>query len=500
MGQSDQPEEDVRSDVLDAPDAGAKVIRGGAVRSGGFAAGRLLVLLSAPLLVRHLGVVDFGGYAAVLSLIGIAAILSEGGLTAVGVREYSVRDEQGRDRLIRALLTLRLVMSLGGALAGVAIAVFAGYSESLVVGAALGGLGLVLLALQQAYTVPLAAELRFGAIAALDFLRQFLTATGIIVLVVVGASVTAFLALSIPVGIVVGAVTLYALRGHLTLGGRTNLAELLQVAREAFAVAGATILAALFYRFAVVMMSVLSTGLETGYFAASQRVIEALLPFVALVNSATFPVLSRAADTASTRLRGGLQRVFEVNVVLAGWTALMLVLGAEPIIAFLGGSEFEPAVPVLQIQAVAIAATFLSAAWGTALIAVRAERALFSATAVGVGVGVSLTAILAPSDGAHGAALAVTIGEVVRALATGLALVWVRPELRPRLTIGPKLLVALGLAALLGVTGISPLLACALATAIYFGLLAFTGALPSELWGAFRAIGRGWLPGRGGGR
>jgi O-antigen/teichoic acid export membrane protein len=491
MSGSDHPEDGARSGVLDAPDAGAMVIRGAAVRGLGFAGGRLLTLLSAPLLLRHLGVVGFGGYAAVQSLIGIAAIASEGGLTVVGIREHSVRDENGRARLMRALLMLRLSLSLIGALGAVALALVAGYSAPLVSGAALGGVGLVLLLLQQGYTVPLAAELRFGAIAALDFLRQALTAASIVALVAVGASVTAFLAVSIPVGIVVGAVTLFVLRGHLTLRASTDLAELSHIASEAFTVAGATILASLFYRLAVVMLSLLSTGQETGYFAASQRVIEVVLPFVSLLNSATFPALSRAADTASARLARGLQRVFNVNVVLGGWTALMLLLGAEPIISFLGGSDFERAVPVLRIQACAVIAMFVAAAWGTALIAVRAQRALFWATAVGVGVGVSLTAALAPAGGAQGTALAVMIGEGVRALATGIALLRVRAELRPRLTVFPKLLVALGLAGLVGLTGISPILACVLASGIYFGLLALTRALPPELWGAFRELGRG---------
>jgi O-antigen/teichoic acid export membrane protein len=478
-------------DVLDAPDAGAKVIRGAAVRALGFAGGRLLTLLSAPLLLRHLGVIGFGGFAAVQSMIGIAALASEGGLTAVGVREYSVRDERGRASLMRAVLTLRLGLSVVGALAAVALAVVAGYSTVLVVGAALGGVGLVLQLLQQGLTIPLAAQLRFGAIAALDFLRQALTATGVVVLVAVSASVTAFLAVSIPVGIVVGIVTLVVLRGHLVLRARTDAKELASVGREAFAVVGSTILAALFYRLSVVLTSLLSTDEETGYFAASQRVIEMLLPFISLVNSATFPLLSRAAQTAFDRLSYGLQQVFNVNLVIGGWTGLMLLLGAEPIIRFFGGSEFDGAIPALRILAVAIAASFLAAGWGTALIAMRAQRVLFWATAAGVGVGVVLTVVLAPAEGAKGAALAVAIGESVRALATGAALVRVRPELRPRLTVVPKLLIALLLAGLVALTGINAVVVCVLASAIYFGLLAVTGALPPEVWGAFRAIGRG---------
>jgi O-antigen/teichoic acid export membrane protein len=483
--------DDSTTHVLDAPDAGAKVIRGAAVRALGFGGGRLLTLLSAPLLLRHLGVVGFGGFAAVQSMISIAALASEGGLTAVGVREYSLRDKHGRAALMRSVLTLRLVLSVVGALAAVALAVVAGYSTALVVGAALGGFGLVLQLLQQGLTIPLAAQLRFGVIAALDFLRQALTAGGVVVLVVVGASVTAFLAISIPVGIVVGIVTLVVLRGHLVLGGRTDTKELGSVAREAFAVVAATILASLFYRLSVVLTSVLSTEEQTGYFAASQRVIEMLLPFISLVNSATFPVLSRAAHTAVDRLSHGLQQVFNVNAIIGGWTGLMLLLGAEPIIHFLGGSKFDGAIPALQILAVAITASFLAAGWGTALIAMRAQRALFRATTVGVVVGVVLTVALAPAEGAQGAALAVAIGESVRALATGVALVRVRPELRPRLTIVPKLLIALGLAGLVALSGVNAVVVCVVASGIYFGLLALTGALPHEVWSAFRSLGRG---------
>ena len=216
-----------------------------------------------------------------------------------------------------------------------------------------------------------------------------------------------------------------------------------------------------------------------------------ILPFISLVNSATFPVLSRAAHTAVDRLAYGVQQVFNVNLVIGGWTGLVLLLGAEPIILFLGGSDFDGAIPALQILAFAIASSFLSAGWGAALIAMREQRALFWATAVGVGVGVSLLAVLTPAEGAQGAALAVAIGEVVRALATGVALVRVRPELRPRLSLVPKLLIALGLAGLVGLTGINAVIVCVLASGIYFGLLTAMGGLPPEVWAALRSLGRG---------
>jgi len=478
------------ADPLDAPDAGARVVRGGATRAIGFVAAGLVALLPAPLLLRHLGVVSFGGYATVLSLIAIATVFSDAGLTVVGIREYAGRDWEGRRRLMSALVTLRLAASLLASLVAVGFVVVAGYSAALVLGAVLAGLGLVLFLVQQSYTVPLAAELRYGAIAGLDFLRQALGAALIVVLVALGASVTAFLAVSIPVGVAVGAITLVVLRGHLTFWPRVDRSELRHLARTALSVAGATILAAVFYRLALIIVSIVSTKSETGYFAVSQRIIEVLLPFISLVNSAPFPVLARAARESGQRLALGLQRVFDVNVVIAGWIALMLVLGARPVILFLGGSEFEDAVPVLRLHAFAIAATFLSAAWGTALIAVRAQRALFWATGVGVMTAAPLTVVLAQAYGARGAAAAMVIAEAVRAGATGLALLRVRPSLRPRLGIVGKLLLAVGLAAPLGLTGVHPILACLAATVVYFGVLVATDGLPREIREALAWAGR----------
>src|SRR4051794_17476340 len=59
--------------ILDTPEAGVKSLRGGALRIGGYGIGLLLGLISAPLLIRHLGVVDFGRYVTVTSIVGLVA-------------------------------------------------------------------------------------------------------------------------------------------------------------------------------------------------------------------------------------------------------------------------------------------------------------------------------------------------------------------------------------------------------------------------------------------
>ena len=51
----------------------------------------LLSLAAVPLVIRHLGPVDYGRFATVTAIIFIVAGFTEAGLTSLGVREYSNR-------------------------------------------------------------------------------------------------------------------------------------------------------------------------------------------------------------------------------------------------------------------------------------------------------------------------------------------------------------------------------------------------------------------------
>ena len=92
-----------------------------------------------PLLVRHLGVVDFGQYTLVLSIIAMVQGLTEGGLQAIGVREYSVLSKAERDLMMRRLLALRVLATGGGVGLARAVCGVAGYDSHIVLGTLVGG-------------------------------------------------------------------------------------------------------------------------------------------------------------------------------------------------------------------------------------------------------------------------------------------------------------------------------------------------------------------------
>ncbi len=127
-------------DPLAPGDAGNRVIRGGGLRVAGHGIGTLAGLISAPLVVQHLGLVDFGRYLTVTSIIYIVTGLTEGGLNNVAVRSYAANDRLTRRSLVSNLVGLRIAMSLLGGLGAVLFGVIVGYPPIVIGGLALGGL------------------------------------------------------------------------------------------------------------------------------------------------------------------------------------------------------------------------------------------------------------------------------------------------------------------------------------------------------------------------
>ncbi|MBA3427154.1 MAG: hypothetical protein H0U07_01080, partial [Actinobacteria bacterium] len=179
------------TDVLRTGEAGGKVIRGGVLRGAGYAAGILLGAGTSVLLLRHLGVADFGRYGVVIALLGIVGGITDAGLTAVGSRELAIRPAAERPALMRNLVALRILLTSAGVVVATLFALAAGYDGVVVAGTAVAGVGILLLHTQSTLMMPLAIELRYGSITLVETLRHALTLVGIAALVVAGASLFA---------------------------------------------------------------------------------------------------------------------------------------------------------------------------------------------------------------------------------------------------------------------------------------------------------------------
>jgi O-antigen/teichoic acid export membrane protein len=470
------------SDLLDTDRAGSAAIRGGAMRVGGYGLAILLSVGSSALLFRHLGVVDSGRYVTIVALVTLAGGITDAGLSAIGVRELATRDAPARASLMRSLSGLRLALTFAGIAAAVLFALLAGYAGTLVVGTLIAGAGLALQVLQDTYAITLTAQLRLGWVAAADLVRQTVMVAGIVALVIAGAGLLPFYAAAVPAGAAAVGLTAWLVRGSVPLLPSVHIAHWRGLLRETFAYAMATVVAAIYFRVAILIVSLIASGRQTGYFGVSFRVIEVLVVVPQLLVGATFPIFARAARDDRARLRYALGRTFDACLILGAGVGLALLVGAPLIIAVIAGPQFHPAETVLRIQGLALVASFTGAVWGYALLSLHRHRAVLVCSVVSLALTVALTAVLTEADGARGAAIGTAIGEALFSLMLGIAVF--RGGVRPAVSwsaVPRVLLAALLGAATLAIPGIPDLVRVALALALYVGALLALRAIPQEV-------------------
>ena len=474
-----------QTDVLRTPEAGGRVIRGGALRAVGYGAGILLAAGTSVLLLRYLGVVDFGRYATVAALLGIVSGITDAGLTAVGSRELAVRAPADRAVVLRNLVALRLIVTPIGVGAAALFAVAAGYDSTLVYATLLGGLGVLLVNTQATMMLPLSVELRLGAVTAFEVARAALTLVGVGLLVAIGTGLLPFFGIQAAAGAVVLAASPLVLQ-RVGLVPGLNRAVARMLVREALPLAAALAMNVVYFRILVILTSLVASDQATGYFGTSFRIFEVLFGLPLLVLSVALPVLSVAGHEDDERLRYSLQRLTEVAFLAAILLVLVIVAIAEPAIVFLAGEDYRGAAPVLQIQAVALIGVFLGQTWQLGLVSIRRQSALGWANGIALVLVVVLGLILVPAYGATGAAVAAVVAESVLAALLLVFLYRARPGVVPRFGFVPR--VALGgvLATPFLFAPISPV-ASAVAAAVVFVAVAYVaGALPPELIAAFR--------------
>src|SRR4051794_17773118 len=169
---------------------------------GAYVAGILLSLISAPLLVRHLGVVEFGRYVLVTAVLGVAGGILDAGLLGIAQREYVARTGEDRDRTMANLLGLRLTLVASAVALAVAFSAVANYGGAVTAGMLLAGCAALLAATGHVWVTPIVAELRYGVLTVMELAGQVITVVLMVVLIVAGASFVPFLAIGVPISAV----------------------------------------------------------------------------------------------------------------------------------------------------------------------------------------------------------------------------------------------------------------------------------------------------------
>jgi len=472
----------VEADLLDSQAAGPAALRGSVLRTGSYVLGILLSLISVRVLFGHLGLEDFGRYNIVLALVTIVSGFTEGGLNSVVLREFATLPPDHRREMMRSAIGMRLVLTTVGVGFAVAFAAVAGYSGTLVLGTALAGVGLIFQLVQSTLATTLQAELRFGWASALEILRQVVNVALLVALALAGAGLLPLLAVAIPASLVSLLATLPLVLRSISLRPSLHVGRWWALLRESVPWAAISAVNIVYFRVSLVLMSVIASALQTGYFATSFRITEVLVGIPGLVISAAFPILARAERDDPERFSSASARIFELAILAGTWLVLCLEVGARFAIHVIAANKADPSIAVLRIQGLALIASFAAVACGYPLLTLRRYRAVLFINLGALVLSAILTLILVPPLGARGAAIAAVIAESALAVAEGIVLVRGARLARLPLDVIPVAALAGGAGALCGlVLPIHPLLAVAVATLVFAAALRLLGRFPQEV-------------------
>jgi O-antigen/teichoic acid export membrane protein len=475
------PQVPVSEDPYAVGEAGERVIRGGSLRVAGALAGLLAGVVSAPLVVRHLGVTDFGHYLTVASIIFIVTALTEGGLGNVAVRLFSVGDAHERRALITNLTGLRIALGALGALVAIGFGLISGYPHVIVVGLALGSVGFVFASVQGAYAVALNGTLRLTALAGIDVFRSLATSALLVTLVLVGSGLTGFYTVAAVVQGSALIATGVLVRHEVSLRPAFKLERWRELGRETALYALAATLGVVYFQVALIAMSLLDPGVQTGYYAIAFRIVEIVNGIPWLLAGSVLPVLAVAAANDRERLRYVARRVFEGAVIAGGWVAVIIVIGAEFGIDIVAGSKGHPSIGVLRIMGIGVTATFVVSSWGFVLLSLRQYRQLVIANVSALVLALALSLALIPTLHARGGAITTAALELALA-GSYMVLLARRGIVAPgRFVVCFALAVGLGLGVGVLLLAINAVLAVLAGSVVYFAALWALRAIPSEL-------------------
>jgi O-antigen/teichoic acid export membrane protein len=470
------------TNILDTPDAGPAVIRGSMLRLGGYGLGTLATVASSAVVIRHLGVIDTGYFLTVTALVTIVATISDVGLTSIAVREYATGPRSDGRRFLRNLLGIRLVLALGGLSIATLFGLLVGYPSVMVIGTIIAGLGIVTFVVQDGCSIPLQVGLRFGWVAGLQLAIQVGVAIEAVLLSLAGAGLLPFFALQLPIVVPVLVVTMVVGGHDARLLPSLETQEWRRMIGRILPYSATVVLAVVYFQIAQIMVSLLSSSTQTGYFGVAFRVLVACTTLPGLVVSPSLPLLARAARDDAVRFDYASRRLAETMVLSGCGCMLALFLGATFAINVIAGPGFEQSAGVLRILAVALLGTFVIGARGYALLSLDRLRAMLVCNAIAFIVVLACGVPLISAYGAKGAAIAMVAAELALALGYERSLSHNRPAVRLPLDFVLRATIATivaGVAA--SVLGLPSVATAAIGLALYIASLLALGIVPDEV-------------------
>lgn len=423
-------------------------------------------------MTRGLGPEAFGDFTAATVFLFIPVVLADVGLSAAVLREISA-DPERTEPAMSASLPLRALISAAAVLVAVGIGFAVPFNEQTRVAILISSIGAFLTLMTLSLLPLLQAQLKMQWAVGASIAGR--VATFVLTLAALGAGlgfrsvVTAHV-----VGLALTFVLhVWAVARLIPLRLTVDVAYWRRLVAGSLALGLAIALSQIYFRVDTVLLALLRSSEEVGYYGAAFKFVELSVLVPGAVGVSIFPPLARFVATRDPRATGLVQKSFDVLLAAAVPVMVIMLAFAEEIVELTAGEAFREAATAVRILAPFGLFAFVGAVLWRVLMASDRDRTLLWVAAFILAVNVALNLIFVPRYGFEAAA-AITVASEALVLLPIAYGVW-REGMLPDLRYAAAIALAGGLMAvpilfLPGPAAVVAIVACAVYTACLLAL------------------------------
>lgn len=391
-------------------------------------------------MARYLGQDGFGDYTTITTFAVFFSTMADMGFYFIAVREIS-KPTENENVIFSNAFTLRLIASIFFVLLAPIVGLFFDYSLAVKIGILVAGFSTLFVSINQILVAIFQKHLRTDQVAMTEVVSRIAFVGMIAALIHFQAGIMAFV-WAMGLSSLLNFVLLYAssrkfLRFHLTFD-RVIWRNIL---KHAWPI-GIVIIVNLFYfRFNVVLLSLMKPSSDVGIFGAAYKIIEILAALPAIFVGLVIPILSRYLVESQEKFRDVFRRSFDVLILVAVPIAVGTQFVAHWVIDLVGGEEFASSARVLQILIIAVLAMFLSSLATNTVIVLNRQRTMIGVSIAAALLSIAMNLVLIPRFSYIGTAWTTVATEMLIAILT-FFIVFRAMKLRPRFSVLWKVLLA----------------------------------------------------------
>lgn len=362
---------------------------------------------------RYLGAKVFGTFSVALTLVLIVSSISNLGMKDILVREVARNRALTNHYLFNALV-LRVVFSGIFSLILWGLLQIMDASIEIYTVAPILGLYIILEAISDTCGSIFRAHERMDYVAYLSITRGILACILGMLFLIYGYGLKGA-ALAYVGGTAASALlaALISLRRYLEGSQlRIDLTLWINLIKQSLPMSLAVILATIYFRVDIIMLSLMKKDTVVGWYSASYRLFETL-PFIPIAfTTSLLPLMSKLKKAGVEKIENIAQKAVKYLIV----TSIPIVIGsvmlAEPIIHLIYGDAYSNSVQALQILVFAVPFIYVNNLLNATLISTDRQQIVGINAALCVLANIFLNLILIPSQAHKGAAMATVITEV----------------------------------------------------------------------------------------